>query len=254
MRIGFLGCSLDALTMARTVELIDSAVAEGRFTQHSVVNVAKLVHMREDAELRAAVESCDIVNIDGMGVVWGARLMGLDVPERVAGIDLFYELLSLSQAKGHGVFLLGATQDVVALAATKIAVMYPALEIAGVHHGYFWDDQEKTVEAVRRSGARLLFVAISSPLKEKFIARWRDQLGVTFVMGVGGTFDVVAGKVRRAPRWMQRFGLEWLYRLIQEPRRMWKRYLVTNLKYSVLLVRAALASSVSMMDKLGGRN
>jgi N-acetylglucosaminyldiphosphoundecaprenol N-acetyl-beta-D-mannosaminyltransferase len=176
-----------------------------------------------------------------MGVVWGARLMGLEVPERVTGIDLFHELLSLSQAKGHGVFLLGATQDVVALAATKIAAMYPDLNIAGVHHGYFWDDQAEIVETVRRSGARLLFVAISSPLKEKFIARWRDELGVTFVMGVGGTFDVVAGKVRRAPPWMQRMGLEWFYRLVQEPGRMWKRYLVTNVKFGVLMVRAVLA-------------
>ena len=242
MRVEFLGCLLDALTMDRTVEIIGSAIAEGRFTQHSVVNVAKLVQMRQDAELKEAVESCDIVNIDGMGVVWGARLMGLNVPERVAGIDLFYELLSFSQAKGHGVFLLGATQDVVSLAANKIAMMYPALKIAGVHHGYFWDDQAKVVEQVRQSGARLLFVAISSPLKEKFIARWRSQLGVDFVMGVGGTFDVVAGKVRRAPIWMQRFGLEWFYRLIQEPRRMWKRYLVTNVKYGVLLVRAVLTS------------
>ena len=228
--------------MAQTVEFIGSAIAEGRFIQHGVVNVAKLVHMRQDAELKAAVDSCDIVNIDGMGVVWGARLMGIDVPERVTGIDLFHELLSLSQARGHGVFLLGATQDVVALAATKIAEMYPALNIAGVHHGYFWDDQAEVVETVRRSGAQLLFVAVSSPLKEKFIARWRDQLGVTFVMGVGGTFDVVAGKVRRAPLWMQRMGLEWFYRLVQEPGRMWKRYLVTNVKFGVLMVRAVLAS------------
>lgn len=242
MRVQFLGCSLDSLTMGRTVDIIGSAVAEGRFTQHSVVNVAKLVQMGQDAELRAAVESCDIVNIDGMGVVWGARFLGIEVPERVAGIDLFYELLSLSQAKGHRVFLLGATQEVVELAAANISGMYPALKIAGIHHGYFGEAQAEVVEKVRGSGAQLLFVAMSSPLKEKFIARWREQLGVTFVMGVGGTFDVVAGKVRRAPRWMQRLGLEWFYRLVQEPRRMWKRYLVTNVKYGVLLVRAALAS------------
>jgi len=228
--------------MAETVEIIGRSIAENRFIQHCVVNVAKLVNMRQDSELKAAVDSCDIVNIDGMGVVWGARMLGLDVPERVAGIDLFYELLALSQAQGHGVFLLGARQDVVALAARRIAERYPAINIVGFHHGYFWDNQAEVVEKIRRSGARMLFVAISSPLKEKFIARWRDELGVSFVMGVGGTFDVVAGKVRRAPIWMQRYGLEWFYRLIQEPRRMWKRYLVTNVKFGVLIVRAVFAS------------
>ena len=242
MRVEFLGCSLDALTMSQTVEIIASAIAEGRFIQHAAVNVAKLVHMRRDAALRAAVASCEMVSVDGMGVVWGARLLGIDVPERVAGIDLFHQLLLASQEKGYSVFLLGATQDVSALAATKLAEMYPGLQIAGVHHGYFWDNEAKIVETVRQSGAQLLFVAISSPLKETFIARWREQLGVTFVMGVGGTFDVVAGKVRRAPPWMQRLGLEWFYRLIQEPRRMWQRYLVTNVKYGLLLVRAVFAS------------
>jgi exopolysaccharide biosynthesis WecB/TagA/CpsF family protein len=242
MRVEFLGCSLDALTMSQTVEAIAHAIDENRFTQHASVNVAKLVHMRRDAELKAAVESCDIVSIDGMGVVWGARLLGIDVPERVTGIDLFHQLLSASQNNGHSVFLLGATEDVVEVATKKLAEMYPRLNVAGAHHGYFWNDEAKIVETVRLSGARLLFVAISSPLKEKFIARWRNQLGVTFVMGVGGTFDVVAGKVRRAPKWMQDLGLEWFYRLIQEPRRMWQRYLVTNVQYGVLLVRAVLAS------------
>jgi len=241
VRIEFLGCAMDTLTMAETVRMIESAVDARRFLQHSAVNVAKLVQMRQDPELKAAVESCDIVSIDGMGVVWGARLLKQEVPERVTGIDLFHQLLGLSRTKGYGVYLLGATEDIVASAVSKIREAHPGINIAGFHHGYFWDDQEEVVEAVRRSGAQLLFVAISSPMKEKFIARWRERLGVTFVMGVGGTFDVVAGKVRRAPDWMQRLGMEWFYRLIQEPRRMWRRYLVTNVKYGMLLVRATLS-------------
>jgi N-acetylglucosaminyldiphosphoundecaprenol N-acetyl-beta-D-mannosaminyltransferase len=225
------------VSMKKTVEFIQDAVTNGRFTQHVVVNVAKLVNMRNDAQLKASVHSCDIINIDGMGVVWGARFLGHDVPERVAGVDLFHELLAMSASNGFSVFLLGAEDDVVTTATRNVQALYPALKIAGHHHGYFWDNETAMVEKIRESGAQLLFVAITSPKKENFINRWRDQLGVTFVMGVGGTFDVVAGKVKRAPKWMQNWGLEWLYRVIQEPRRMWKRYLTTNSKFVWLLMK-----------------
>jgi N-acetylglucosaminyldiphosphoundecaprenol N-acetyl-beta-D-mannosaminyltransferase len=161
----------------------------------------------------------------------------------VAGVDLFHELLEMSEANQFSVFLLGAKDDVVTTAASKVKGLYPGLKVAGYHHGYFWDDEAAMVEKIRASGAQLLFVAITSPMKENFINRWRDQLGVTFVMGVGGTFDVVAGKVKRAPQWMQKYGLEWLYRVIQEPGRMWKRYLTTNSKFAWLLIKEKLKQS-----------
>ncbi|PAA16610.1 glycosyltransferase [Pseudomonas fragi] len=236
-RIEVLGCPMDVASMDQTVEKIHHSVAAGHFTQHVVVNVAKLVNMRDDSQLSESVRSCDIINIDGMGVVLGARFLGHSVPERVAGVDLFHELLKMSAANHFSVFLLGATDDVVSTATSKVKALYPGLKVAGYHHGYFWDDEAALVEKVRASGAKLLFVAITSPKKENFINRWRDQLGVDFVMGVGGTFDVVAGKVKRAPQWMQRYGLEWLYRVIQEPGRMWKRYLTTNLKFALLLIK-----------------
>lgn len=237
-RIDVLNCPMDVATLDETVEAIRTAVSEGRFTQHVVVNVAKLVKMREDAQLRESVQSCDIINIDGMGVVLAARWLGHDVPERVAGVDLFDALLDMSSRNGFSVFLLGAREEVVATTASRVQAYYPRLKIAGYHHGYFCDDEAAMVERIRASGAQLLFVAITSPKKENFINRWRDQLGVTFVMGVGGTFDVVAGKVKRAPLWMQKSGLEWLYRVIQEPRRMWKRYLVTNSQFAWILLVA----------------
>ncbi|MGQ9427239.1 WecB/TagA/CpsF family glycosyltransferase [Gilvimarinus sp. F26214L] len=239
-RIELLGCSMDVASMSETINRIEVALLEGRFTQHVVINVAKLVNMRKDPELDASVRGCDIINIDGMGVVLGARLLGHQVPERVAGVDLFHALLAMSAQKGYSVFLLGARAEVVSATAERVQAMYPGLRIAGYHHGYFWDDEEAMVEKVRASGAQLLFVAITSPRKENFISKWRDQLGVTFVMGVGGTFDVVAGKVKRAPLWMQKWGLEWFYRVLQEPRRMWKRYLVTNIQFAWLLLKAKL--------------
>jgi len=239
-RIEVLGCPMDVATMGETVDWIDQRISANQFTQHVVVNVAKLVNMRKDPELDASVRECDIINIDGQGVVLGARLLGHEVPERVAGVDLFHALLAMSARQGYSAFLLGAKDEVVSATAEKVKALYPGLNVAGYHHGYFWDDEQAMVEKVRASGAQLLFVAITSPKKENFINRWRDQLGVTFVMGVGGTFDVVAGKVKRAPVWMQKGGLEWFYRVLQEPGRMWKRYLVTNSVFAWLLLREKL--------------
>ncbi len=236
-RIQFLGTEMDVSSMAATVEKIKHSINAQHFTQHVVVNVAKLINMRSDEGLRDSVEACDIINIDGMGVVWGARFIGHDVPEKVSGIDLFHELLALSSRRGYPVFFLGAKQEIVEKAVDVLQKKYNQLIIAGFHHGYFWDDESTVVNKIHESGARLLFVAITSPKKENFINQWKDQLGVDFVMGVGGTFDVVAGKVKRAPKWMQNAGLEWFYRVIQEPGRMWKRYLLTNSKFAWLLLK-----------------
>ncbi len=244
--ISLAGCAMHSLTMAETLQMIAARLDAGVFTQHAVVNVAKLVHMQQDAVLRKSVIDCDIINIDGMGVVWGARFLGHSVPERVAGIDLFHGLLALSARRGFPVYLLGATEEVVMSAAVNLQMVYPDLKIAGHHHGYFWDDEVAVVERIRASGARLLFVAITSPQKENFIARWKGALGVDFVMGVGGTFDVVAGKVKRAPLWMQRSGLEWLYRVMQEPRRMWRRYLSTNSRFAWLLLKEKIRQKFSV--------
>ena len=242
--ITMMGAELHPWTMQQTIEYIADRIEEGLFTQHVVVNVAKLVNMRNDSVLDTSVRTCDIVNIDGMGVVLGARMLGHDVPERVAGIDLFHNLLEMSVERGYPVYLLGAKDEVVAAACQQIQELYPDLIVAGHHHGYFWDDEISVVNEISKSGARLLFVAITSPRKENFINKWKDQLGVDFVMGVGGTFDVVAGKVKRAPVWMQNYGLEWLYRVIQEPRRMWRRYLVTNSKFAWLLMKEKIKISL----------
>ncbi|MDD9174996.1 WecB/TagA/CpsF family glycosyltransferase [Aliivibrio sp. S2TY2] len=241
-RIEFLDIPMDIATMDETVSHIEDKVAQGHFVQHVVVNVAKIVNMQKDPILAESVKACDVINIDGMGVVFGARFLGFDVPERVAGVDLFHELLKMSAKRDFPIFLLGATEEVVTKTAKKVQEQNPNLTIAGFNDGYFWDDEEAVVNKIRESGAKLLFVAITSPKKENFINKWQDKLGVDFVMGVGGTFDVVAGKVNRAPKWMQNAGLEWLYRVIQEPRRMWKRYLVTNSKFALLLVRKKLNS------------
>lgn len=235
-RLNFLGSPMDSGSMSDTVNIISKRIASQEFTQHVVVNVAKIINMRKDPELARSVTECDIINIDGMGVVWGARFLGHKVEERVSGVDLFGELNAMAAEEEFPVFYLGAKDEIVRKTAEVMQDKHAELKIAGVHHGYFWDDEKVVVEKIKASGARLLFVAITSPKKENFINRWKDELGVDFVMGVGGTFDVVAGKVKRAPVWMQKYGLEWLYRVIQEPGRMWKRYLVTNTQFLCLVL------------------
>lgn len=185
-----------------------------------------------------------------MGVVLGARLLGHDVPERVTGVDLFHRLLAMSANHGFPAFLLGGEADIVTKTAEMVKTGNPGLKIAGFHHGYFWDEEEQLVDKISKSGAKLLFVAITSPNKENFINKWHDKLGVDFIMGVGGTFDVVAGKVRRAPLWMQKWGLEWFYRIIQEPQRMWKRYLFTNSKFAWLLFKELVRQRLRLIGFL----
>ena len=236
-RVNIMGCPMDIATISETVDTIDHAISKNKFTQHVVVNVAKLVNMQNNTVLSNSIRECDIINIDGMGIVLGARFLGYDIPERVAGIDLFLKLISMSAKKGYPIYLLGSKDDVVKNTVTKLKSLYPRINIAGYHHGYFWENEEEMVEKIKASGAKLLFVAITSPKKENFINHWKEKLGVTFVMGVGGTFDVVSGKVKRAPLWMQKYGLEWFFRVVQEPRRMWKRYLVTNTKFISLVLK-----------------
>lgn len=233
-------CPMDSASMADTVTYIDASIRDGKFLQHGAINVGKLVNMQDDPELHKAVSACDLISIDGMGLVWSGRLLGLQIPERVTGIDLFHELIALSARHDYPVYLLGAEQNVVERTVEVLQAEYPDLRIAGYHHGYFSTNEEQVVEGIRASGAKLLFVAMSSPQKETFINRWKDQFDVIFVMGVGGTFDVVSGKVHRAPAWMQKAGLEWLYRAYQEPRRMFKRYLVSNLRFGWMLVKQFL--------------
>lgn len=213
----------------------------GQRCQHVALNVAKLVNARTDAELDRDVRASDIVGVDGMGIVYALRLLGHRVSQRVAGADLFESLIAECAARGLRPYLLGATPEVLASARLKLAERYPNLVLAGSHHGYFRPEQEKSVcDLIRASGAHCLFIAMPTPRKERFMARHRDSLGVPFVMGVGGTLDVVAGHVKRAPALVQSLGLEWAYRMMQEPRRLATRYLRTNLIFAVLLARELL--------------
>ncbi|MEY2959228.1 MAG: hypothetical protein RLZZ01_1796 [Actinomycetota bacterium] len=230
------GVDVDALDMSASVDRVFQIVDRRRPTQHVVLNAAKVVDMERRPELREVVGRCGMVNADGASVVWASRILGRPVPERVTGIDLFGELIERAASTGHSVFLLGASDDVVGETRRRLEARHPGLRVVGARNG-FWTDDRAVVEEVRAADPDLLFVALPSPRKEFWLAEHLDDLGVPFVMGVGGTFDVVAGRVRRAPRWAQRLGAEWVFRLAQEPRRMWRRYLVGNARFAALTAR-----------------
>ena len=182
------------------------------------------------------IRACPVVNADGQSVVIASRLLRQPLPERVAGIDLFAELVKRSAENGRSVYFLGARDDVLEEMVSRFRTRYPTLRIAGFRNGY-WNDDAEVIEQVRAAQPDLLFLAIPSPRKEFWLAEHLPALGVPFAMGVGGSFDVLAGKIKRAPKWVQRIGCEWVYRLVQEPRRMWKRYLVGNTAFMWLTVK-----------------
>lgn len=228
---------MDALSMDETVEMAAGAMRSGATVTHVAINVAKLVRMRTDPTLRMDVTGADIIGVDGMGLVWGARLHGIRIPERVAGIDLMWNLIGECERHGYKPFFLGAKEEVVRAAAQGAIRAFPKLEIAGVRNGYFSsEDEQEIVAHINDSGADCLFVGLPTPMKERFLSKHRSSLKTPFVMGVGGSFDVIGGKVSRAPRWMQQASLEWLYRIMQEPRRLVWRYASTNARFLLLLL------------------
>lgn len=253
MRASFLGCPIDILTMNETVELARQAMRNRRRLQHVALNVAKFVNMRFDPVLAADVASSDVVGIDGMGIVWGARALGLPVTTRVTGVDLLKELLADCAREGFRPYFLGATNAVLQQAAQEVRERYPSLVFAGLRDGYFTREQEgEVVRDIQSSGADCLFIGMPTPRKERFLAAHRDELGVPFIMGVGGSFDILSGITRRAPTRMQRFGLEWLYRIYQEPRRMWWRYVRTNTLFAGILARAIVQRNLGVGPRASG--
>lgn len=238
-RQNFLNIPLDALTMNETVQFIDTSIQDNKRINHVVINAGKVVAMQTDKQLHESVVSCDLINADGQSIVWAACFLGLDIPERVAGIDLMKNLVALAAEKQYKCFFLGAKEEIVKRVVDIYTEKYGNEIIAGYRNGYFRKDEEKEVaQQIADSKAKILFVAITSPKKENFMFAYRELLSnVNFTMGVGGSFDVVAGFTKRAPLWMQDIGLEWFYRFLQEPGRMWKRYLVGNTKFILLVLK-----------------
>lgn len=236
-RVYVLGCPVDPLDMEATVALCEQLIEARRPAFQISINAAKIVAARNDTRLRTVIGRADVVSADGQAVIWAARLLGQPLPERVAGIDLMLRLVGRAAECGWRVFLLGAEKSVLAKVSEELERSHPLLEICGSQHGWFHDHESDRVrEEIAAARTDLLFVAMSSPRKEYWISENARTAGVPLAVGVGGAFDVIAGERRRAPRVLQRIGLEWLFRLAQEPRRLGPRYADTNLRFAVALI------------------
>jgi N-acetylglucosaminyldiphosphoundecaprenol N-acetyl-beta-D-mannosaminyltransferase len=242
-RAELLGLSFDAVTL-ETAAARCLAFCRAPRTSHTVItaNASHLCMMRHNPELALACRAAHLTVADGMSVVWALRASGQPTPERVAGVDLIARLLAAAGEQRLRVYFLGARREVVTALADTARIRYPGVEIAGFRHGYFGpEDHQTIVEEIRASGAHMLFVGMPTPFKETWCERHRQRLEVPLIMGVGGSFDVLAGFVRRAPRWLQAMGLEWFWRLLMEPRKLWKRYLTTNVEFIWLAGREIVA-------------
>lgn len=243
-RITILNTKIDNLTMQETLQLVEETILGSKQLHHVVVNAAKMVAMQTDLKLRQSVNSCDLINADGQAVVWASRILGQPLKERVAGIDLMENLVELAHKKNYKIFFFGAKEEVVSRVVNNYKIKYSKGIIAGYRNGYFKKEDELNIaKQISDSDADILFVAISSPTKENFLYDNKEALtGVNFIMGVGGSFDVVSGLVKRAPLWMQKIGMEWFYRFAQEPERMWKRYFIGNIKFIWLVIKSRLSN------------
>ena len=237
-KINILNTHIHNLSMQETLAIVDNTISNGEQLHHIVVNAGKIVAMQSDLQLRQSVNESDLINADGQAVVWASKILGKSLKERVAGIDLMVNIVELAHKKKYKIFFFGAKEEVVKTVVDNYSNNYSPEIIAGYRNGYFKKEEEQDIaREIANSGANILFVAISSPTKENFLYDNKDILKkVNFIMGVGGSFDVVSGKVKRAPLWMQDSGLEWFYRFSQEPKRMWKRYLVGNSKFIGLVL------------------
>lgn len=241
-RSNILNTSIDNLSMQETLDAVSQSIENRQQIHHVVVNAGKIVAMKKDPDLRKSVNESDIINADGQAVVWASRFLRNPLKERVAGIDLMANLVEMAHRKNYRIFLFGAREEIVKSVVDLYSEKYSPGLIAGYRNGYFKKEEEDAIaKEIAESGAQMLFVAISSPTKENFLYKHRNTLkDIYFIMGVGGSFDVFAGKTKRAPKWMQKIGMEWFYRFLQEPKRMWKRYLIGNSKFIYLVLKEKL--------------
>ena len=243
-RIRFMGCAIDSMTREQTLQLVLEWCRQKEAPPRTLItlNAALLMMMKSNPELAQACNAGDVIVADGMPVVWSTRLLGTPLVDRVAGVDLMQKLLETGGEQGISVYFLGAKQEVIDTLLGICKERHPGLKIAGARNGYFGEDEyDDVIAEIAASKPDILFIGMPTPFKELWGEKHRDVLGAKVIFGVGGSFDVIGGYVQRAPQWMQNIGMEWFWRLMMEPRKMWKRYLVTNSQFLLTLARELAA-------------
>jgi len=234
----FLGLNFHSRTMASAMARLEDFIRAGKPSMVFTPTAELIVRANKDRRLKQIYDNTDLLTLDSFVVYYAARLFGKQVSEPVSAVRLMFNFLKVIHDKGYKLYLLGAKEEVVNKTAEVIKGKYPGINIVGWHNGYFdFNNDGDVVEDIKNKRPDVLFVAMSSPLKEEFISRNIDKMMVPVSMGVGGSFDIIAGQCRLAPEWVSKIGLEWLYRLMQEPGRLWKRYLVTNTKFLSLVIK-----------------
>jgi len=239
-RIELLGVRIDHVDMAASLEAIEGFIRSR--SPHIVVtaDASCVVLAQKDGELKEIVNSANLVTPDSVGILWAAKLNRAPLAERVSGCDMLVLLCERASRLGHRVFLLGAAPGVADAAADRLKERCPGLNIVGTQHGYFRpEDTEEVLGRIREAAPDLLFVAFGIPMQEKWIRRHMGTLNVPVCMGVGGSLDVLSGNVKRAPKWMQRHGLEWVYRLAGNPKKIGK--VMTLPRFVLMVLRARIA-------------
>ena len=219
-RVEILGVEVDAVTMAQAVERVTNLIAAGKPSIVATANAEMLLRATHDDELKTILNAANLVVPDGAGTVWAARHLGKQMPERVAGFDLVQELMKLAPVKSWKFFLFGSSPGIADKAKLKAETLYPGIKIVGTRNGYFTAaDEPEIISQIKQSRADVLLAALGVPKQEKWLFAHMDELKIPVSIGVGGTFDVMAGVVKRAPLWMQRARLEWLFRAMLQPSR-----------------------------------
>jgi N-acetylglucosaminyldiphosphoundecaprenol N-acetyl-beta-D-mannosaminyltransferase len=249
MTVTVLGCPITKMGLDDFVSSAERFISSKAPHYIAMMNVAKLVKMRSDKELAQSILAADLIGADGVPLVWVSRLFGTPLPGRVNGTDLMYRLLERASEKRYRIFFFGAKEAVLKRVLEVVRRDYPGVQIAGSQDGYFTAAEELAiVNKIRLAEPDILLIAFGTPKKELWVKRYLSAMRVPVIHGVGGSFDVMAGVVHRAPLWMQRSGLEWFFRVLQEPGRMWRRYLVTNTLFILLVFREWLSIPFSVTE------
>lgn len=239
------GVHIDNVSMDQALALINGWVRSRHMAYIVTPNVDHIVKLRNDAEFRSIYEKATLVLADGVPLLWAARFLGSPLKQKISGSDLMPRICNLAAEKGYRLFLLGGRAGAAEAAKKKLETSYPSIRIAGVYspsYGFERDaaEQKKIVHLLKESKPDILFVGLGAPKQEKWIAAHYQELEIPVSIGVGVTFEFIAGVLRRAPGWMQPIGLEWFWRFLSEPGRLWRRYLIEDPKFFVWVFQQKL--------------
>lgn len=231
-KITILNTTIDLLNMQETIKLVEQYILSKTPLHLAGVNADKILQINNNVKLKSIIDKCGIVNADGCSIVLASKFLNKPLPERIAGIDLMNNLIELCEKKDYSIYLLGAKQETVEKTANILYKQHPKLNISGIHDGYFNKSKWLSINnELAQKKPDIVFVGITSPIKEYIIEYFINNGTSSVFMGVGGSFDVISGNLSRAPIWMQKLNLEWLFRVMQEPKRLFKRYFIGNWKF-----------------------